>query len=334
MSDQSRPIVFTGQTVRLWAVVGSVTVGAFLVGRSSARNPEPSTVERASFRGAALTSPFLESPGTENGDPAMVRTRRRVDAYISDQRRLDSTLRVSVYARDLDTGAWFGIDDRDRFAPASLTKVVVLIRALQVEEEEGGLLEREVLFAGPETMTGGDSMVGAPDSVRLSPGQAYTVLDLLRRMIIYSDNYSYELLLGVVASEGIPHMLYELSAEQSVEGGRFYFDAHTVAVLLRSLYHRSFLGRRHSEMALQLLSESRYSEGLRRFLPPDAVVASKHGFFNASTDGLLHRELHECGIVYRPPSPYVLCVMTSTDRGGAGELQSIIGDISRIVWVQ
>lgn len=334
MSDLSRQPPRTGVTVGLWALLGAMTVAAFMVGRFSAPGPETTTVERATFRGAALTSPFLEGPGTENGDPTMVRTRQRVQAHISDRRAADPTLRVSVYARDLDTGAWFGIDDRDRFIPGSLTKVVVLIRALQLEEEEGGLLNREVLFPGPHATTGEDSMAGAPDSLRLRPGGIYPVSDLLRRMMVYSDNYSYELVLGLVASEGIPHMLYELSAEQSVENGRFYFDARTVAVLLRSLYHRSFLGRRHSEMALRLLAETRYSEGLRRFLPPDATVASKYGFIDVQTDGEAHRELHECGIIYRPPSPYVLCVMTSTDRPGTVALDEVIGEISRMVWAQ
>ncbi len=41
-------------------------------------------------------------------------------------------------------------------------------------------------------------------------------------------------------------------------------------------------------------------------------------------------EAHDCGIVYYPDSPYLLCVMT---RGkDTGQLESIIGKISQITY--
>ena len=181
-------------------------------------------------------------------------------------------------------------------------------------------------------MLGDDTMEGAPDSLRLQAGESYPVRELLRRMVVYSDNFSYQLLLESGGSEGIPKMLYDLSAEQSVRDGRFYFDAHTVPVLLRSLYNSSFLSRRHSEMALRLLTESRFRDGIRKDLPPDALVAAKYGFHTSVMDGKPHYELHDCGIVYRPGSPYALCVMTATDRQRPEDLQDIVGEVSRLMW--
>jgi hypothetical protein len=94
------------------------------------------------------------------------------------------------------------------------------------------------------------------------------------------------------------------------------------------------LSRQHSEYALQLLTESVFREGIRRHLPPDAVVASKFGFHASVADGMRHHEFHECGIVYRSRSPYVVCVMTSTDEGRPEDLQRVIGEVSRILWTR
>ena len=324
-----------GPDRRRLAVAGVLVFVAFGVGRFSAGGRPPAlAVERAVFRAAGLTSPYLEAQGAENADPSLLRTRSSVLAYIAERRSIDPTLRVSVYVRDLDNGPWIGIDDRALYLPASLTKVVVLIRTLQREEEEGGVLDHEIVFPGAESMAGDDTMLGAPDSLRLEAGEHYSIRDLLGRMIEYSDNHAYELVLQGAGRDGVSRMLYDLSADQSVEDGKVYFDAHTVATLLRSLYYRSFLSRRHSELALELLTRSRFSEGLRRYLPPDALVASKYGFYDSIVDGRPQRELHECGIVYRPRSPYVMCVMTATGRARHEELGDIIGRISRIVWAQ
>ena len=318
-----------------WALVGALVLGSFLIGRLSyGKSGSPEATERAMYRAAVLTSPFLEPRGAENADPFLTRARAEVVDYIEGRRAADPTLRVSLYARDLDHGPWIGIGDRVLYVPSSLTKVVVLIRTLQREEEEPGILDREVVFDGPEGMDGDDTMQGAPDSLKLRPGERYTVRDLLRRMIVYSDNHAFNLVVEAGGGDGVSKMLYDLSAEQYVDDGRVYFDARTVATLLRSLYNSSLLSRRHSEYALGLLTQSRFSEGLRRFLPPDALVASKFGYYESGSDHHAHRELHECGVVYRSRSPYVLCVMTASERDGPEELGRILADISRILWAQ
>ena len=218
-------------------------------------------------RGPVLTSRFLEAQGTENGDPPLARAREEVEELIQQAQQMDPTLHVSLYARDLDDGAWIGIDERERYPPASLSKVAILVYTLHREESDPGFLEQEVVFPGPGT--------------------------------------------------GLERMLYSLSAEQSFQDGTLSVDARTVAGLLRVLYNSSFMSRQHSEFALELLTESHFADGLRRLLPTDVVVASKFRFHGSEVAGRLHHELHECGIIYRPRSPYVICVMTRTDRSKA-----------------
>lgn len=318
-----------------WVLLGALIPAAFVIGRLTSRPVGPAdSVERSVFRGAVLTSPYLEGSGAENADGSLVRARAAVAEYLAERQQADPTLRVSLYARDLDSGPWIGINDRALYLPSSLTKVAVLLRALQREEEESGFLDRQLAFPGPEVMVGDDTMRGAPDSLRLQTGHSYPVRDLLHRMIVYSDNYAFELLVNHGAGEGMSRLLYDLSAEQYLEDGRVYYDARTVATMLRSLYNSSVLSRRHSEYALELLTRSVFDQGLRRHLPPDATVASKFGFHASSDGGPPHHEFHECGITYRPRAPYVVCVMTATDEGSPEDLQGIVGDVSRILWAR
>ena len=212
--------------------------------------------------------------------------------------------------------------------------MAVLVYALHLEESDPGFLAQEVVFPGPEMMFGDDSMLGAPDSLRLQRGVGYSYKELLRRVIAYSDNYATQMLIDEETGEGMERMLYSLSAEQSFQDGTLYVDARTVVGLLRVLYNSSFLSRQHSEFALELLTQSHFPDHLRRHLPTDVVVASKFGFHGFEVSGQLHHELHECGIIYRPRSPYVMCVMTRTDRSSPESVDQLLGEISRIIWAQ
>ena len=83
-----------------------------------------------------------------------------------------------------------------------------------------------------------------------------------------------------------------------------------------------------SEEALDLLTKSEFKDGLVAGVPPGVTVAHKFG--ERGAEGERMRQLHDCGIVYCPRSPYVLCVMT---RGE--DFQQLIGtteDISRLVY--
>ncbi|MDA0312039.1 MAG: class A beta-lactamase-related serine hydrolase [Gemmatimonadetes bacterium] len=308
----------------------------FFAGRISARpsaGAPADAQEQGRYRGAVFTSPFLDGPGAENSDAALFKVRSRIDEYIHDEQAKDPSLAVSVYVRDLNRGSWIGIHDRERYLPSSLTKVAILVHTLAREEDAPGVLDAQVVFPGREAMPGDDSMGDAPDSLRLQAGQLYSRRDLLRRMIAYSDNHASQLLMQGVADASIADLLYELGAEQLTEGGQYFFDARTTASLLCALYHGSLLSRKHSEFALNLLTKSFYQQGLRRLLPEAVVVASKFGFHaSLAPDGTPHHELHECGIVYRSPDPYVICVMTRTYRGSPDGLDRMVGDISQFVW--
>ena len=79
------------------------------------------------------------------------------------------------------------------------------------------------------------------------------------------------------------------------------------SIFFRILFNASFLSRTNSEYALKLLSESSFEQGVRKGVPLDVAVSHKFG--ERKTSGDL-QQFHDCGIVYYPQHPYLLCVMT------------------------
>ena len=77
-----------------------------------------------------------------------------------------------------------------------------------------------------------------------------------------------------------------------------------------------------------------FRDGLVAGVPGNIEVAHKFGEREVDSQ---QTQLHDCGIVYYPKRPYLLCVMTRgqhTDDGAVDEqkLQAIIKEVSTIVY--
>lgn len=287
----------------------------------------PGEIERQSYLLSRLTSPFLEGPGVRDADLGLVSIRSALVAYIDSARAADPALRVSVYLRDLNNGPWIGIDEGELFAPASLFKVPVMMYTLARAETDPLLLQRKLTFESPP---GEESarMRMAPEDFRMEPGQSYTYASLLFRMITYSDNYAQNLLMTGTTVEDVQRLMEVVHGEHTYVDGSAYVDAKTYSALFRILYNATFLDRSSSEYALGLLTRSYFHDGIRRPIPADVTVASKFGYWEG--DGIV--QLHECGIVYDPRGPYLLCVMTESGADSRERLAEVLSEISRLAW--
>jgi beta-lactamase class A len=164
------------------------------------------------------------------------------------------------------------------------------------------------------------------------PGQSYSYEDLLYRMIALSDNHARDLLLKGITDGDIAGLMAAINAREVYSNGHIYITARAYSAFFRVLYNSSLLGRSMSEYALSLLAEGYLQDGLRRDLPEGVTVASKFGVHSLDTHSGPEYQFHECGIVYQPGAPYVLCVMTKSDQTPPEGLADLVADVSRIVW--
>lgn len=86
-----------------------------------------------------------------------------------------------------------------------------------------------------------------------------------------------------------------------------------------------------SKIALEILTQVDFRDGIVAGVPPGTVVAHKFGERRLAESDLV--QLHECGIVYYPGQPYILCVMTrSRDLFKlTGVLKDVSGEVYREV---
>lgn len=232
--------------------------------------------------------------------------------------------RVSVYFRDLNSAGWVGINQNDTYYPASLLKVPVMIAYYRMAEVQPSLLSQVVTF---NPIAGADPFE-APS--RLVAGNDYTIENLIEHMIIDSDNGATFTLLAHIDENELHQVYTDLGIDDPGEDSSVYqIPTRTYALFFRILYNTTYLSPKYSEKALALLTRSTFVNGMVAGVPSKTRVANKFGEHVLSSDGKTVDgvELHDCGIIYYPSHPYLLCVMTSArDLDSAS---SIIADISR-----
>ncbi|MDB5239193.1 MAG: beta-lactamase class A-like protein beta-lactamase [Candidatus Parcubacteria bacterium] len=275
---------------------------------------------RANLPQYKFINPLLFSDNSKSADPRFQMLSASLKSYISSVKQSDSVDSVSVYFRDLNTGRWTGVDENDLYTPSSMLKVVVMMAALKLAEQNPSILSEKFLYKKTDYSTGNHFNSEDP----IATGY-YSLQDMVGFMIKYSDNDAFN---ALVADKRINseftqvYSLFKLPEAGLMGSTTDFMSPKSFSTVFRTLYNSSFFEWNLSEQVLNLLSQTTFKQGLVGGVPGSVVVAHK---FGENTD-----ELHDCGVVYYPNDPYLLCVMT---RGtNADALGAVIGKVSKIVW--
>lgn len=293
--------------------LASVALGYHLsaVGATHGRNT-PGSALRLS---GGLTRPLLTcEAGRESAGLDLASMEAVLSESASLARAAGRATSFSVRFVDLSTGAATGVGEGRAYCPASLMKLADLITLLRRAEAEPGLLERPVLAAPGNDRFAQNVKPRHP----LEPGHSYRVETLAEHMIVESDNLAAFALHEVIA---FPEVVATLDAlriplPDQPRPDTEFMTVGAYARLLEVLYNATYLNAALSEKALTWLSAADTALGLVDGTPPGVRVAHKFGERVLPAAPEAQREqFHDCGIVYHPRRPYVLCAMS------AGEAQ-------------
>ncbi len=230
---------------------------------------------------------------------------------------------ISYYFRDLNNGVWVGVNENDKFSPASLMKLPLMISYLKEAESNPSIIEKTYAFTKEDDNYSKQNI--KPEEL-MEIGNSYTVQELINRMIQYSDNSALRILFKNSTSFGykvFDDLGIELPANDNEEN---FMDVRTYSRFFRILYNGSYLNFANSDVALQILSMTQYKDGIVAGVPEGTVVSHKFGERKIGEE----EQLHDCGIVYYPESPYVLCIMT---RGkDLDKMSSAVEELSRFTY--
>ncbi len=249
-----------------------------------------------------------------------------VRAFVEKQKEQHRLLDASVYFRDLNGGPWMLVNPDFQSIPASLLKVPLAITVYERAESNPSLLTTTVSIPG-EAFTDVDRGEYFQPLKRIQPDVSYTVEDIVRFMIEDSDNAALYIFAQMFSVKELQDSYTRLGIMAPGTEAGYTMDVKTYASFFRILYYGTYLTRAHSEHLLSLLADSSFKQGLVAELPGTLTVAHKFGE-KRSADGTL--QLHDCGIVYKPDQPYLICVMTKgVDYKVLGQ---VISRISKIVY--
>lgn len=289
---------------RLWPLTTAVLVGAGIV--FGIYTLKMRTLEDACVY--SLINPLRCTEETRFENPGYAKIQSDVASYIKAQKNSGVT-EVGVYFRDLRNGPVVSIDSQTIYIAASLLKLPVMIQYLKEAETNPEILDKEIVAIVDQGTT---TNQGLPANQTLQNGESYAVIELLQKMIRYSDNNSRAVLIAEYAKthpndDLIVGTLNRLGVvDTQTDAQNSYVTLVSMASIFRILYNAAYLNPEQSDRALQLLVESEYMSGIGRYLPESVSVANKYGVYNSMEE----KQLHDCGIVYYPEHPYQLCIMT------------------------
>jgi beta-lactamase class A len=134
---------------------------------------------------------------------------------------------------------------------------------------------------------------------------------------------------ALLTEDDLKNTFAQVGVPFTIQGEDLRLSVKQYASFFRILYNASYLNRENSEYALSVLARIAFDQGLRGTLPQTMPIAHKFGErSNLGTDG--PNQLHDCGILYYPESPYLLCVMTRGDN--IPHLQQAIQAISDVIY--
>lgn len=274
-----------------------------------------------------LISPLLAYNTPESA--SLLPLKKSVKVVVDDAISSKKATAVSVYYRDLNTSRWFGINQDETYAPASLFKVPLLITFLKDAEENPKLLSTKIT----NDLTQDENEKETIKALKsIESGKIYTVEELLQYMIEYSDNNATALLFKHLDQNTLHEVFTDLDlpTPTSNEDSDF-ISVQNYSFLFRVLYNASYLSHSMSEKGLEMLSKIDFDDGLRKGMPDGTTIADKFGEYYLLQDGQIkEHQLHDCGIVYYPKHPYLLCVMTKGDS--LNNLKKILQDISHVTY--
>lgn len=313
-----------------------VLVAVFVVGFIAGTYAKPLSLKlqarelRQQFAKATqLTNPLLECAELPEslsiGERA--RLQNEVEKILEKYKAEGALAAGAVYFRDLNNGPWFGVNEWEKFSPASLLKVPLAISFVKRSHKDPNIMAQKI-----EYEKGSDNYeADQPFSPNhpLEDKKVYSVEDLLRLMLQESSNEAALLLAQIAGSEQIESVYKDFGMEVPTPGKDLAVDVRTYASFFRILYNATYLDREASETILTMLSQSTFRDGIVAGVPENTVVANKFGTRNiAGRDGV--KQLHDCGIIYVPDNPYILCIMTQGKD--FEELANFIKDVSKLVY--
>ena len=292
-------------------------------------NPPASKIVETRAKGNyKFINPLVEcDAGDFSEDANLIDLKKNVQFYINNQTNIHKIEFASVYYRNLNNGPWIGINAAELFSPSSLIKIPLMMAYYKMADVDPSILQKTLSY----TTAYDYSQQNYTPQITIVPQQKYTIEELIEHMIIYSDNAAYTILNNNLDANTVIQTYNDLGVDISkglTDPNGNIISVKDYSSFFRILYNASYLSKNMSEKALGLLSQSKFTDGLVAGVPDSVAIAHKFG--ERQYTDTHQKQLHDCGIVYLPKKPYLICIMT---RGNNfSDMANTIKNISTLTY--
>lgn len=297
----------------LFVVAGlSVLANVFLAYKISQQDPSPQDIyQKYKYLSKRV---FQEDPNDVIIN--FVPLRKAIRAYIEEEKNT-----VGVYFEYLPSGISVGANDREEVKLASLAKVPLAMSVLKKVEKGHISLE--------DTITLKESHLNNKfgDLWKAGAGAQFTIKELIEVCLKTSDNTAYYALFDLLSDYEIVEVYDNLEIEVTSRDSEPEVSPKSYSSIFRSLYLASYLSEEDSNYILDILTETIFNDKIPAGVPANIAIAHKVGIFaRADVQDQIYTD---CGIVYIPQRPYILCVFVEGDNLVA---QKHISYLSKMVY--
>jgi len=254
--------------------------------------------------------------------------------------------KVWIFAKNLETGKSYGLNENERVRTASTIKLPILV-AVHAEVHEGKAKWSEILEVGPKTRAQGAGVL-----LEMEDGHKVTLKEAARLMIVVSDNTATNLILDRISCDTVNERLTKLGLEKTRSlgkiggGGRSKAyaepwnkraDGSTYGIgcstskemveLLARLDKGEIVSPEDSKEIVKLLGRQQYHDGVGRNLK---------GVSRATKPGALDRLRSDVGILSKGKSKVALAVtiddMPNSDWSVDNPAHLMLSRLSTLLW--
>ncbi|OLR64756.1 serine hydrolase [Peptoniphilus porci] len=237
----------------------------------------------------------------------------------------ESFFNVSISFCDLDNGEHFSVEGDKRMQSASMIKLLIMLTLLKKVEEGEISLDEKIKLEKEKRVEGSGILK------ELSYDHLFSIRELLTLMIIISDNFATNILIGKIGMDEINRTAKDFGLKKTIlqrnmmdldakeRGLDNYTSSDDILKILKSIYEKNFLGEDMSKLAIDILLKQQERDRLQRYLKEDLKIANKTGDLdNLENDG---------GIFFTENKNYILVVLVNQAKSNI-LAKELIGKIS------
>lgn len=217
----------------------------------------------------------------------------------------DAKVPVGVYFEYLPTGASIGVNDKLEVEIGSLAKVPAVM-AIYEQIENGSLTHESKVIVKQENL---DSFFG--DLWEKGAGTQLTIDEATQLTLKKSDNTAASTLISSLPKGALEGVFNQLDLPKTKTGPFPVMSPKSYASVFRNLYLSTFLSVDSSNQILKMLSETDFRDKIPSGVAGTVKVSHKIGVFKIEGSPNIYSD---CGIVYVPSRPYILCIMAAADE--------------------